>query len=65
MTLWGGIAQDFLSAAHEEEAFEAAVWAAVQEAQGDPRMILGVADRVPVGAELSRLAALPSLIADA
>ena len=65
MTLWGGIAQDFLSAAHEEEAFEAAVRAAVREAQGDPRMILGVADRVPVEAELSRLAALPSLIADA
>lgn len=62
MTLWGGIAQDYLSTAHEEEAFEAAVRQAVLQARGDRRMILGVADRVPTGAELSRLAAIPSLI---
>jgi hypothetical protein len=62
MTLWGGIPQDYLLATHEEEAFEAAVRQAVREAKGDPCTILGVADRVPVGAELSRLAALPSLI---
>jgi hypothetical protein len=64
MTLWGGIAQDYLSATHEEEAFEAAVRQAVREAKRDQRMILGVADRVPVAAELGRLAALPSLIKD-
>ena len=65
LTLWGGIAQDTLSGAHEKEAFEAAVRQAVQEARGDRRMILGVADRVPVDAELSRLAAIPRLIEEA
>jgi len=65
MTLWGGIAQDYLPGTHEVEAFEAAVRQAVQEAKGDPRVILGVADRVPVNAELSRLAAIPRLIEEA
>jgi hypothetical protein len=65
MTLWGGIAQDYLPGTHEVEAFEAAVRQAVQEAKGDRRVILGVADRVPVNAELSRLAAIPGLIEEA
>jgi hypothetical protein len=65
ITLWGGIAQDYLSTAHDEEAFEAAVRKAVMQTKGDRRMILGVADRVPVGTELSRLAAIPSLIEEA
>jgi hypothetical protein len=65
MTLWGGIAQDYLPGTHEEEAFEAAVRQAVQEAKEDERMILGVADRVPANAELERLAAIPGLIKEA
>lgn len=60
--LWGGIPQDFLLEAHEYETFEAAVRQAAQEASGDRGMILGVADRVPVNADLSRLKAIPSLI---
>jgi hypothetical protein len=61
-TLWGGIPQDVLLDTHEEQDFEAAVLRAVQEVRGAERMILGVADRVPVNAELSRLRAIPDLI---
>ena len=62
MTLWGGIPQDFLLAARAPEEFEEAVQQAVREAAGDSRLLLGVADRVPVDSELSRLEAIPSLI---
>jgi hypothetical protein len=61
VTLWGGIPQDFLPDTHDRGRFEAAVMQAAQEAKGDSRMILGVADRVPVDAELSRLEAISSL----
>lgn len=62
LVLWGGVAQDFLMATRERPEFEAAVLQATQEAQGDGRMILGVADRVPVEAELDRLEAVPALV---
>ena len=62
LTLWGGIPQDFLSQTHEWDKFESTVMHATQEAQGNSRMILGVADRVPVNAELARLEAIPSLV---
>lgn len=65
LTLWGGIPQDFLLDMHEGQKFEAAVIQAACEAKGDGRMILGVADRVPVDAELSRLEAIPSLVEQA
>lgn len=65
LTLWGGIPQDFLLDTRDGEEFEAAVLQAAQEAKGDSRTILGVADRVPVDAELSRLEAIPSLIEEA
>lgn len=65
LTLWGGIPQDFLLDVYDRHRFEAAVIQAVQEARGDNRMILGVADRVPVDAELSRLEAIPLLIGQA
>ena len=61
-TLWGGIPQDVLLEAHDRHEFEATVMQAVQETLGDDRMILGVADRVPVHAELSRLTAIPGLL---
>jgi hypothetical protein len=54
-TLWGGIPQDFLLETYDRGAFEAAVRQAAQEAAGDPRAILGVADRVPVDADVDRL----------
>jgi hypothetical protein len=62
LTLWGGIPQDLLHDTHVLEEFEAAVRGAAQEASGDGRMMLGVADRVPVDADLSRLEAIPALI---
>ena len=65
LTLWGGIPQDFVVDTHDRNAFEAAVQQAAQEARSDSRMVLGVADRVPVDAELSRLEAIPSLIEQA
>jgi len=65
LILWGGISQDYLLDMHEPPAFEAAVRQAVQEVTGDQRMILGIADRVPVDADYSRLEAIPDLIAQA
>jgi hypothetical protein len=62
LTLWGGIPQDLLHDTHVREEFEAVVLGATQEASGDGRMLLGVADRVPVDAELSRLESIPALI---
>jgi hypothetical protein len=62
LVLWGGIPQDFLLDMHDRQEFEATVVKAVQEARGDSRTILGVADRVPVDADLSRLEAIPVLV---
>jgi len=62
VTLWGGIPQEFLLEMHDTQAFEAAVTQAVQDARGDGRMILGVADRVPVNADLDRLKAIPAMV---
>ena len=61
-TLWGGIPQDFLLDTHDEQELEAAVAQAVWDARGDSRMILGVADRVPVDAEPGRLVEIPAMI---
>jgi hypothetical protein len=54
-TLWGGIPQDLVLSTYDRKAFDAAVAQAAKEAQGDGRMILGVADRLPVDADLDRL----------
>ena len=62
LVVWGGIAQDFLLEATGSAEFEAAVAAAVGEARVDDAAIIGVADRVPVAAELARLKAIPELI---
>lgn len=62
LTLWGGIPQDFLLDTYDRGEFEVAVMQAAQEAAAHSRMILGIADRVPVDAELSRLEAIPALI---
>jgi hypothetical protein len=55
MTLWGGIAQDFLLPTRSQDEFEAAADAAFAEAARDPRAVVGVADKVPVGALPERL----------
>ena len=62
MILWGGIPQDVLISTQSDDAFETAVAEAVRDAKSGGRIILGVADRVPVDAELSRLEELPRLI---
>ncbi|MFC1975300.1 uroporphyrinogen decarboxylase family protein [Chloroflexota bacterium] len=62
MTLWGGIPQDFLLKTYDEHEFETAVKEILQEITPYNRMIIGVADRVPVEAELSKLEVIPQLI---
>ena len=62
LTLWGGIPQDLLQDIHAQDVFEAGVAEAIRQANGDNRMILGVADRVPVDAEFARLQAIPGLV---
>lgn len=61
-TLWGGIPQDFVLSTRSTEEFETAVTQAVRQSGGDGRAILGIADRVPVDADLERLRAIPALI---
>lgn len=63
--LWGGIPQDYLLATQPESDFRAAVAEAVRLARADARVLLGVADRVPVAADLRRLRDLPAIIATA
>ena len=62
LTLWGGVAQDMLVETYDQGLFSTSVEQAVREARGDGRMILGVADRVPVNASPERLKALPELV---
>jgi hypothetical protein len=64
-TLWGGIAQDYLIAERSEEEFGAAVNDALEQARGDSRVILGVADRVPADAQWDRLCRLAEIAAKA
>ncbi len=64
-TLWGGIPQDALLPDFDRDQFEALTVQAVREARNDSRAILGVADRVPVLADIGRLRAVPSLLAAA
>ena len=56
--LWGGIPQDCLLASCAEREFTAAVEAAFSRAAADPRVIVGVADRVPADALPDRIQAL-------
>ena len=62
LTLWGGISQDFLSSTHEMAKLEEAVARAADEAKEDGRMILGIADRVPVEADLERVTAVSEMV---
>ncbi len=64
-TLWGGIPQDALLPDFDYAQFETIVAQSVREAASDGRAIIGVADRVPISADLARLRALPALIAQA
>ncbi|MBN1836957.1 MAG: hypothetical protein JW820_13970 [Spirochaetales bacterium] len=57
LTLWGGIAQDSLLPTVEQEDFESALAAALEQAR-QPGMVLGIADRVPPDALPQRLDAV-------
>jgi hypothetical protein len=65
LTLWGGIPQDYLLDVHGDQALEDAVLGAARQAAGDPRIILGVADRVPPDATLDRVQAIARLVVTA
>jgi hypothetical protein len=62
MALWGGLAQDFLLADRSEAEFQEAARAAMEQAAADPRAVLGVADKVPVGALPARLIGLGEMM---
>lgn len=62
LTLWGGVPQDLLMEAHSAAEFEASLAAAREQCAADGRMILGVADRVPVEADVQRLRALGGMV---
>jgi uroporphyrinogen-III decarboxylase len=62
LTLWGGIPQDWLLKATAIEAFEDGVEQVVEAVLRDGNAILGVADRVPVAAEVDRLQRLQAMV---
>lgn len=62
LTLWGGIPQDWLLEATALETFETGVEEAIAAVVRDGNAILGVADRVPVAAQVDRLQSLRPMI---
>jgi hypothetical protein len=62
LILWGGLAQDVLLSTYSQDKYETAVAQAAQSVSGDRRIILGIADHVPVDADVDRLKALATLI---
>jgi hypothetical protein len=64
-TLWGGIPQDALLPNFDPSHFEQIVAQAARQAANDSRSILGIADRVPIHADLLRLQTIPTIIARA
>jgi hypothetical protein len=63
ITLWGGIAQDFLLADRTKHEFDDAVNAALADAALDSHSVVGVADKVPAGALAERLEELAQMAA--
>lgn len=64
-TLWGGIPQDLLIPTHTESELTKSVQKAVAHVRKDRRMIIGIADRVPVDCDFSRLQTVIRLVAEA
>jgi len=62
LTLWGGIPQDLLNDIHSSEEFEGGVVEALRQVRRDGRTILGIADKVPVDADTSRLERIARLV---
>jgi hypothetical protein len=65
VVLWGGLAQDYLLSTRSEREFLGAAREAVREAAADRRVVLGVADRVPVDALPERLTAFAEMAGSA
>jgi len=65
LTLWGGIPQDLLITTHEETELINCVEEVISHAKQDGRVIIGVADRVPVEYEIFRLKTVADMIAAA
>ena len=65
LALWGGIPQDTLLASCTEAEFRAVAEAAFSRAAADPRVIVGVADRVPADALPERIQALARMAQEA
>jgi uroporphyrinogen-III decarboxylase len=61
ITLWGGIPQDYLLKTYDRKIFDEAVRSAGRAAARDSQVILGVADRVPVDADINRIRAVGEL----
>jgi hypothetical protein len=59
--LWGGIAQDCLLSTHPESGLQTAARACFELAAADDRVIVGVADKVPVSARPERIQALAAM----
>jgi hypothetical protein len=62
MVLWGGIPQSLLMNTHDEKELEQSVQEALLQATKDTRVVIGVADHVPVGTDFSRLQRIAQLI---
>jgi hypothetical protein len=62
LTLWGGIPQDLMVRPHTKAELTASVHQAIFHSRQDSRMIIGIADRVPVDCEFSRLQTVADLV---
>lgn len=64
-TLWGGIPQDLLIPTHTESELMQSIQEVIDHVGLDNRMIIGIADLVPVDCDFSRLQTVIKLIAAA
>lgn len=62
MVLWGGIPQSYLTDIHAVEELEQLVREAVLHATQNNRVLIGIADHVPVGTDFSRLQRVARMI---
>jgi hypothetical protein len=62
--LWGGIAQDFLLSTHSEPELQNAARLCFDQAATDGRIVVGVADKVPVFAAPERIRLLAAMAAE-
>jgi hypothetical protein len=63
VTLWGGIAQDYLLATHSDANLEREAAACFEQASADLRIVVGAADKVPAFALPGRIQSLADMAA--